>query len=173
MFWLSWMRHLFIVYCNLQSTQLDRVISKVEVRKGREAGTIHRWFTGGVLLLPAIVVWVVCRLRGSREFWSVDYCAQCCGFCIYWRWFEPLPLRTGYRSPCAKFGWRGTRENCWSFWAFLTGMCGGSWCWMACCIPIALSRRSRWVVVLPCIRLVCCLGIAVNVRLWASSCFWI
>ena len=39
-----------IVYCKLQSTQLDRVISKVEVRKGREAGTIHRWFTGVVLL---------------------------------------------------------------------------------------------------------------------------
>jgi len=38
------------VYCNLQSTHLDRVISKVEVRKGREAGTIHRWFTGVVLL---------------------------------------------------------------------------------------------------------------------------
>jgi len=27
-----------------------RVISKVEVRKGREAGTIHLWFTGVVLL---------------------------------------------------------------------------------------------------------------------------
>jgi len=40
----------FIVYRKLQSTQLDRVISKVEVRKGREAGTIHRWFTGVVLL---------------------------------------------------------------------------------------------------------------------------
>jgi len=35
----------FIVYCKLQSSQLDRVISKVEVRKGREAGTTHRWFT--------------------------------------------------------------------------------------------------------------------------------
>jgi len=40
----------FIVYCKLQSTQLDRVISKSEVKKGREAGTIHRWFTGVVLL---------------------------------------------------------------------------------------------------------------------------
>jgi len=40
----------FIVYCKLQSTQLDRVISKAEIRKGREAGTIHRWFTGVVLL---------------------------------------------------------------------------------------------------------------------------
>jgi len=40
----------FIVYCKLQSTQLDRVISKVEVRKGREAGTIHQWFTAVVLL---------------------------------------------------------------------------------------------------------------------------
>jgi len=29
---------------------IDRVISKVEVRKGREAGTIHRWFTGVFLL---------------------------------------------------------------------------------------------------------------------------
>jgi len=42
--------YFFIVYCNLQSTQLDRVISKVEVRKGREAGTIHQWFTGVVLM---------------------------------------------------------------------------------------------------------------------------
>ena len=25
---------------------------------------------------------------------------------------------------------------------FLTEMFGGSWCWMACCIPIALSRIS-------------------------------
>jgi len=37
--------YFFIVYCKLQSTQLNRVISK-----GREAGTIHRWFTGVVLL---------------------------------------------------------------------------------------------------------------------------
>ena len=29
---------------------INRVISKVEVRKGREAGTIHRWFTGVLLL---------------------------------------------------------------------------------------------------------------------------
>jgi len=53
------MKEIFdIVYCKLQSTQLDRVISKVEVRKGREAGIIHRWFTGVVLLscLPAIIV---------------------------------------------------------------------------------------------------------------------
>ena len=42
---------------------------------------------------------------------------------------------------------------------------GGSLCWMACCIPIALSLMSRWVAVLPCIRLLCCLGRAVNVRL--------
>jgi len=54
---------------------------------------------------------------------------------------------------------------------FLTGMFGGSWCWMACCIPIALSRISRWVAVLPCVRLVCCLGIVVNVLLLASSYF--
>jgi len=92
------------------------------------------------LRLPAIFVWVVCRLRGWRELWSVCYCAQCCGFCICWRLFEPLPLRTGYRSHCASFGWRLTRGHCWSFWAFLTGMFGGSWCWMACCIPIALPR---------------------------------
>ena len=52
---------------------------------------------------------------------------------------------------------------------FLTGMSEGSWCWMACCIPIALSRMSRWVTVLPCARLVCCLGIVVNVRLLDSS----
>jgi len=52
------MLNVFIVYCKLQSTQLDRVISKVEVRKGREEGTIHRWFTGVVLLscLPAIII---------------------------------------------------------------------------------------------------------------------
>ena len=50
-------------------------------------------------------------------------------------------------------------------------MFGGSWCWMACCIPIALSRMSRWVAVLPCVRSVCCLGIAANVRLLASSCY--
>jgi len=42
---------------------------------------------------------------------------------------------------------------------FLTGIFGGSWCWMACCFPIALCRMSRWVAVLPCIRSVCCLGI--------------
>ena len=40
----------FIVHCKLQSTPLDRVISKSEVRKGREAGNVHRWFTGVVLL---------------------------------------------------------------------------------------------------------------------------
>jgi len=110
----------FIVYRELQSTQLDRVISKSEVRKGREAGTIHRWFTGVVLLscLPAIIVWVVCLLGGWRELWSVD-CAQCCGFCICWRWFEPLPLRTGYLSHCARFGWRrtgGTADCSEHFW---------------------------------------------------------
>ena len=43
-------KNFFIVYCKLQSTQLERVISRSEVRKGREAGTIHRWFTGVVLL---------------------------------------------------------------------------------------------------------------------------
>jgi len=40
----------YIVCCKLQSTQLVRVISKIEVRNGREAGTIHRWFTAVVLL---------------------------------------------------------------------------------------------------------------------------
>ena len=29
---------------------INRVISKAEVREGREAGTIHRWFTGVLLL---------------------------------------------------------------------------------------------------------------------------
>ena len=49
---------LLFVYCKLQSTQLDRVISKGEARKGRETGTIHRWFTAVVLLgcLPAMIV---------------------------------------------------------------------------------------------------------------------
>jgi len=70
---------------------------------------------------------------------------------------------------CARFGWRRTRGHYWSFWAFLIGMFGEYWCWMACCIPIALSRMSRWVAVLPYIRLVCCLGRAVNVYLLASS----
>jgi hypothetical protein len=42
--------YFFIVHCKLQSTQLDGVISKSEVRKGSEAGTIQRWFTGVVLL---------------------------------------------------------------------------------------------------------------------------
>ena len=41
--------YFLIVYCKLQSTQLDRVISKDEV-KVREVGIIHRWFTGVVLL---------------------------------------------------------------------------------------------------------------------------
>ena len=45
---------------------IDRVINKVEVREGREAGTIHRWFTGVAIELGllAINVCVVCRLRG-------------------------------------------------------------------------------------------------------------
>ena len=46
-----------------------------------------------------------------------------------------IPLRTGYRSHCARFGWKRTRGHCWSFRAFSTGMFGGSWCWLACCIP--------------------------------------
>ena len=45
---------------------IGRVISKVEVREGHEAGTIHRWFTGVAteLGLLAINFCVVCRLRG-------------------------------------------------------------------------------------------------------------
>ena len=39
---------LYIASYNLLN--IDRVISKVEVRKGREAGTTHRWFTGALLL---------------------------------------------------------------------------------------------------------------------------
>jgi len=39
---------LYIASYNLLN--IDRVISKVEVRKGREASTIHRWFTGALLL---------------------------------------------------------------------------------------------------------------------------
>jgi len=48
--WQACKGNFFIVYCKLQTTQLARVISKIEVRKGREAGTIHRWFTGVVQL---------------------------------------------------------------------------------------------------------------------------
>jgi len=51
-------------------------------------------------------------------------------------------------------------------------MFGRSWCWIACCIPIPLSRMSRFFALLSYIRLVCCLGIAVNVCLLASSWFW-
>jgi hypothetical protein len=29
---------------------INKVISKFEIREGREAGTIHRWFTGVLLL---------------------------------------------------------------------------------------------------------------------------
>ena len=64
------------------------------------------------------------------------------------------------------FGWRHTRGHYWSFWAFLIELFGGSWFRMACCIPIALSRMSR---LLSCIRLVCCLGIAVNILLLRTS----
>jgi len=38
--------------------------------------------------------------------------------------------------------------------AFLTGMFGKSWFWMACCIPIALSLMSRWVTVLSYINVI-------------------
>ena len=41
----------FLLYiANYNLLNIDRVISKVEVREGREAGTIHRWFTGALLL---------------------------------------------------------------------------------------------------------------------------
>jgi len=49
----------FLLYiANYNLLNIDRVISKVEVREGHEAGTIHRWFTGALLLgcLPAINV---------------------------------------------------------------------------------------------------------------------
>jgi len=35
---------------HIENYNLLRVISNCEVRKGLEAGTIHRWFTGDVLL---------------------------------------------------------------------------------------------------------------------------
>ena len=126
------------------------------------------WSFATELGLLAINVWVVCRLRGCRELHSAKYCAQCCNFYICWRWFYPLLLCMGYQSRRAGFGWRRARGHCWSFWAFLTGMFGGFWCRMACCILIALFHKSRLVAVLPGTRSVCCLGIAVNVRLLAS-----
>ena len=60
-----------------------------------------------------------------------------------------------------------------SLWAFLSGIFGESWCWIAWYKPIALSRMSRWVAVLHCIRLVSCLRIAVILLFLASSCFWV
>jgi len=48
---MRWRKKKYFFYCVLQITVYSiRVISKVEVRKGREAGTIHRWFTGFLLL---------------------------------------------------------------------------------------------------------------------------
>jgi len=42
---------LFLLYiANYNLLNIDRVICKVEIREGREAGTIHRWFTGALLL---------------------------------------------------------------------------------------------------------------------------
>ena len=42
---------IFIFYIAIYNLlNIDRVISKVEVREGREAGTIHRWFTAVLLL---------------------------------------------------------------------------------------------------------------------------
>ena len=40
----------FLFYVAIYNLNIDRVISKVEVRKGHEAGTIHRWFTRVLLL---------------------------------------------------------------------------------------------------------------------------
>jgi len=41
----------FLIYIASYSLlNTDREISKVEIRKGREAGTIRRWFTGALLL---------------------------------------------------------------------------------------------------------------------------
>jgi hypothetical protein len=40
--------YFYIAIYNLLN--INRVIRKVEVRKGREAGTIHRWFIGVLLL---------------------------------------------------------------------------------------------------------------------------
>jgi len=50
-----WARHCFenfskLYIANYNLLNIDRVISQVEVREGREAGTIHRWFTGALLL---------------------------------------------------------------------------------------------------------------------------
>jgi len=44
--------HVFFLshVANYKLLSIDRVISKVEVREGREAGTIHRWFTVALLL---------------------------------------------------------------------------------------------------------------------------
>ena len=42
---------IFLLYiASYDLLNIDRVISKVEVRKDCEAGTIHRWFTGALLL---------------------------------------------------------------------------------------------------------------------------
>jgi len=40
---------LLLYMANYNLLNIDRVISKVEVREGCEAGTIHRWFTGALL----------------------------------------------------------------------------------------------------------------------------
>jgi len=45
------LKQFFLLYiANYNLLNIDRVISKVEVREGREAGTIHRWFTVALLL---------------------------------------------------------------------------------------------------------------------------
>jgi hypothetical protein len=59
--------HLFKFYIAIYNLlNINRIISKVEVREGREAGTFHRCFTGVAIDLGilAINVCVVCRLRG-------------------------------------------------------------------------------------------------------------
>jgi len=43
-------KNLSFFYLYIGNYNLLRVISKGEVRKGREAGTIHRWFAAVVLL---------------------------------------------------------------------------------------------------------------------------
>jgi len=44
-------QNFFLLYiANYNLLNIDRVISNLEVREGRDAGTIHRWFTGALLL---------------------------------------------------------------------------------------------------------------------------
>ena len=78
---------MYIANYNLLS--LDRVFSKGEVRKGREAGIIHRWFTGVVLLAKSsghnrlsrlsakglktpLISWLLCSVLRFFVFVGVD-----------------------------------------------------------------------------------------------------